>query len=254
MALLGDYHTHTNYSHGKSTIEENVQSAVAKGLTQIAITEHGFKHRLYGVKREDIKKMREDIDAIKDKYPIEIFLGIEANIMSFDGEVDICLEDYNDLDIVIVGYHIATIPGKHGFWFKMRNHFYKLFKIATKKTIRKNTEAYVKAMRNYDIDIISHPSRFCPVNMDEIAKVAVETNTLIELNGKNIGMTDDQIMTCYKAGCKFILDSDAHHEKDVGNVNKGLQKMLKLRLPESCIVNYNSLPTFKKDKVKRVKK
>ena len=53
-----DYHTHTIYSpgplrsHGKGTPEENVQAAIEKGLTGIAISEHGPGHLTYGIKRE----------------------------------------------------------------------------------------------------------------------------------------------------------------------------------------------------------
>ena len=54
MILLGDYHTHTKYSrhnHGKGSVLENASVASNKGLKQIAITDHGFSHRLYGVRR-----------------------------------------------------------------------------------------------------------------------------------------------------------------------------------------------------------
>ena len=32
MQILADYHTHTIYSHGKGTIEENVKVAISKGI------------------------------------------------------------------------------------------------------------------------------------------------------------------------------------------------------------------------------
>ena len=39
--LKFDWHTHTVYSHGKGTIEDNVKVAIEKNLTSIAITDHG---------------------------------------------------------------------------------------------------------------------------------------------------------------------------------------------------------------------
>lgn len=44
MIITADYHTHTNYSHGKGTPEENVLAAIEKGLRRIAISEHAGAH------------------------------------------------------------------------------------------------------------------------------------------------------------------------------------------------------------------
>ena len=44
MILYGDYHTHTIYTHGTGSIEDNVKTAIKRGLKQIAITEHSFSH------------------------------------------------------------------------------------------------------------------------------------------------------------------------------------------------------------------
>ena len=55
MILFGDYHTHTIYTHGKSTIEENVLVAIKKGLKEVAITEHSYKHLLILLKEKILK-------------------------------------------------------------------------------------------------------------------------------------------------------------------------------------------------------
>ena len=67
-------------------------------------------------------------------------------------------------------------------------------------------------------------------------------------------MTDKEILIAYKEGAKFIINSDAHSPKRVGECHKGLEAMLRLRLPESAVVNYNSLPTFKAEKRRKAKK
>lgn len=43
MEILGDYHTHTVFSHGHGSIEDNVKAAIKMGLKEIAITDHGFR-------------------------------------------------------------------------------------------------------------------------------------------------------------------------------------------------------------------
>ena len=60
--LLYDLHTHTTFSHGKGSIEDNVKVAIEKGLKAIAITDHGPGHLTYGIKREAIPIMRKQID------------------------------------------------------------------------------------------------------------------------------------------------------------------------------------------------
>ena len=44
LKVVADYHTHTIYSDGKGTIEQNVKSAIDKGLEIIGISDHGYKH------------------------------------------------------------------------------------------------------------------------------------------------------------------------------------------------------------------
>ena len=72
MLLYGDYHTHTTYSrhnHGKGTVLENASVASDKGLKQIAITDHGFNHEFYGIRRKDLPQLKEDILNAKKMYP-----------------------------------------------------------------------------------------------------------------------------------------------------------------------------------------
>ena len=156
MILFGDYHTHTIYTHGKSTIEENVVSAINKGLKQIAITEHSYKHFANPVKRENIKVMREEVDRLNIKYPeIDILLGIECNLLGVNGEIDLTEEEEKMLDLVVLGYHKTFKPTfKNFFKFLVPNTL--RFWPVSKKRIEINTNAYINAMKNHKIDILAH--------------------------------------------------------------------------------------------------
>ena len=65
MILTGDYHTHTPYSHGKNTVLENTMAAKKLGLKEIAITDHGFNHLLFGLKRKRLPDLRAEIEEAK---------------------------------------------------------------------------------------------------------------------------------------------------------------------------------------------
>ena len=256
MALLADYHTHTKYSrnnHGKSTIEQNVRVAYEKGLRQIAITDHGFNQKISGVRRKDIPQVKAEIEEAKELYPIDVLLGVEANLISSTGDIDIIPEDYENLDIILCGFHrvVKSTSKREQFRFIIKNILCEIFHHTSKKQREKNTNAYINAMRKYDIDIITHLNHACKVDVEKVARVAKETNTYIELNGKRLGMTDAEILKCYELGCKFVINSDAHSANRVGDCHLGLQAALRLRLPDSCIANYNNIIELKRDKRKK---
>ena len=253
MALLADYHTHTKYSrknHGKGSIEENVRVAYERGLSQIAITDHGFNQKLYGVRRKDIPQIKKEIENATEMYPIDVLLGVEANLISSNGDIDIVPEDYDNLDIVLCGFHrlVKSTSTKQQIGFVLKNIVCELFHHTSKKQREKNTNAYINAMRKYNIDILTHLNHACKVDVEKVARVAKETNTLIELNGKRLGMSDKEILKCYELGCKFVINSDAHSPSRVGECHRGLEACLRLRIPDSAIVNYNQLPKLKKDR------
>ena len=209
MALSGDYHTHTKYSrrnHGKGTVEEQVKAAVEKGLSQVAITDHGFNQVLYGVRRSDMAKMREEINEAKERYPIEVLQGVETNLISARGDIDIEPSDYEYLDVLLCGYH-KMVKGarRRDFFFLFKNLLSSVFHITSRRQRERNTNAFINAMKNYHIDVITHLNHGCKVDVQKVAKVAKETNTYIELNGKRLGMSDNEIMIAYSSEIDDIM-------------------------------------------------
>ena len=240
MKILGDYHTHTTYTHGRSTIEENVAQAENLGLKEIAITEHCYKAH-YCIKRGDLGKMRQDIDAIKDKYKVKILLGIEANLISRDGDVDITDEELEGLDLVVLGFHKFTrVKFAEFFKFVLPNL---LRRKPSKKQIERNTQAYIRAMDKHRVSILAHLGYAgCSVDCVRLAEECVKRNIYIELNGKRINFTKEDIDGMIATGVKFIIDSDAHHKYNVGKNHRAFNLIEKYNIPREQIANLDKLP------------
>ena len=242
MRLLGDYHTHTTYTHGTSTVEENIQQAEVLGLKEIAITEHsykGFNH----IKVGDLPKIKADIDAVKDKYNVRVLLGIEANLMSEDGDIDISDEELKDLDVVVLGYHKASkLKFSQFIKFSIPNMFRKK---PTKKQIERNTMAYIRAMDKHRINILAHLGYAgCAVDCVRLAKECVKRNIYIELNGKRINFTKEDVLAMVETGVKFIIDSDAHKKENVGKNSMAFNLIEKYNIPLEQVANVDKLPKF----------
>jgi putative hydrolase len=244
MKLSGDFHTHTVYTHGKSTIEENVSQADNLGLKAIAITEHCYNSK-YAIKRGDLDKMREDINNIKDKYSVNVLLGIEANLISRKGDIDIDDEELKDLDLVILGFHKMTRSSmKERLKFFLPNI---LFKRKSKKRIEENTNAYISAINKHRVSILAHLNYGgCKVDVKKLAKICVEKGIYIELNGKRINFSKQEIQDMVDADVKFIISSDAHSKYAIGKNHRAFNLIEKYKIPLRQIVNIDGkMPKFK---------
>lgn len=251
MQLYGDYHTHTIYSHGRGTIEANILSAIDKGLKEIAITDHGFRHTAYNVRRSDFPFQRQEVERLRRKYPqIKILLGLETNLQGNNGRIDIGYKDIPGLDIIICGYHQFVLPPnpKQCFAFWLPNFWQCTFKYVTPKRIALNTDAYINAINRYPIDIISHPQYGIKIDVVAVAKEAKRLGTFLELNGKKVSMTDKEIEEVVQTGVGLIINSDAHHPNSVGKFDEPMSFVKRLGIPESQIVNYHSHPNFRNER------
>lgn len=240
IKIIADYHTHTIYSHGKGTILDNVSEARYKGLKEIAITDHGFKHFAFGVKRRKLEKMRQEIDDINKRFEdIKVLLGIECNIISKDGAIDIDDASLKYLDILALGYHMMVIPDGvidyHHIYVK--NYLYRLKKVKNYRIIQDNTDTMIKAINNYKIDFITHPGARIPMDINKLAIGASKVGTALEINANSNVMTVEEIKNAASSGVKFVINSDAHTPTDVGNFKSGPNLAKEAGLTKEQILN-----------------
>ncbi len=227
MNFVLDTHSHTIVSgHAYNTMKEMVDTASEKGLQAIALTDHapmlpgttGLFHfmNLYVVPR----KMN----------GVELFLGVELNIMDETGRVDLPESVYNNLDLVIASIHAPV----------------ECYGESKGKSL--NTQAYLNAMKHKGIDIIGHPddNRY-PVDYDTLVAAAKEHKVLLELNNSSLNprgyrehALENQIAMlelCKKYKTPISLGSDAHVDVDLGNFDRVRNVIEMCDFPEELIIN-----------------
>ncbi len=250
IILEGDYHTHTVFSsgykkrgtHATGTIEENVKAAFEKGLETLVISEHGPGHYLYGLRTENIKYMREEILRLNQIYEpkgLKILLGLEANLIGLDGELDVDDSIIKKLDILLMGYHYGATPNSlsdiNGLYILPQ--ISKVFGNLKENTKDKMTRAYIRAIEKYPIDIITHPGSKAEIEIVEVASYAAKYDTALEISSKHTELSIKSLNKIKDIPVKLYINSDAHKPSDVGSAEEGIRKAIESGIDLNRIVN-----------------
>ena len=106
MKALIDLHTHTLVSgHAYSTIKENVESARLAGLKYIGLSEHApdmpaSPHAYYF---QNVHVIPKEINGVR------VIQGIEANILDYDGNIDVTPDMVVHMNYMLVSLHPPCI-------------------------------------------------------------------------------------------------------------------------------------------------
>lgn len=231
-----DYHTHTTYSrnnHGKGSVEENVIEARKKGLTELAISDHGLGHLFYGIKKSEIPNLRSDIDRVNEKYKdIKVYMSVEANIINSQTGLDMNAEESKKFDFLIAGYHFGVLNG-----FCAQNWILEKISKSSKSLVIKNTDMTIRAIYENDIKILTHPGDKYEIDILQVARACAKRNTLMEISSWHKNLTVNQLKIIMNEDVKFVISSDAHTPSKVGTFENGLARALDAGLDISRIDN-----------------
>jgi len=218
----GDFHIHSNYSDGSSSIEEIVKTALNYGYKFVGIADHSQSAKYAGgLSIEKLLERNKEIDRIQKKYPqIKILKAMEVDILG-DGSLDYPDDILAQLDIVIAAIH-------SGF--------------------TKNPEKRImKAMENEYVKIIAHPTgrligsrESYQLDLDKIFKKAVETNTALEINAyyERLDLNDYNCRKAKEYGVKFAIGTDAHNVDAMWQIRLGIGVARRAWLTEKDIYNF----------------
>ena len=197
-----DFHVHSTWSDGVSSIRENVLQAIKEGLSGIAICDHSQSLKIAkGLSIDRLKEKIKEVELLRKEFPkFKIFMGSEVDIKS-DGTLDYPDEILDKLDVVVASIHTST-----------------------KKDV---TDIYKIAIETGKVDIIGHiTGRMIndrpglDLNIEQVLKACATNNVAIELNCQpnRLDANDVILKRCKQLGIKIALGSDAHEKNQISYV------------------------------------
>ncbi len=239
MKFVVDTHTHTIASgHAYSTVQEMAREAAVNGVEMFAVTDHGP-----AMKGAPCLYHFGNLRAIPESlYGVRVLKGVEANIVDFEGNVDMPIGYLRRLDFVLASFHdICITPGSK----------------------EEHTNAYINLFKNPYVDAVAHPGNpQFEVDIEKVVMAAKEYGKFIEINNNSFtvrsGCEDNCrnfVIECKKKGVKIVCGSDAHISFEVGKFDKVYRLLEEVGMPENLVMNtsISNFDEFIENKRKRIR-
>ena len=222
--IRGDLHMHTRDSDGRATLEEMAEAARALGYEYVAITDHSkalamangmdekraieFAHRVRGMDQRGLG--------------LRVFSGVECDIRR-DGVMDLENDALGELDLVIGSVHSYM-----------------------NQESAEMTDRLLRALECPHLRVLGHPTGRVllhrdpfPFDFDAVAAEAARRNVYLEINAspERLDLTASLIRAAKAKGCKFAINTDAHHPKHLANMRYGVCMARRGWLEASDILN-----------------
>ncbi|MEY2481789.1 MAG: putative hydrolase [Verrucomicrobiota bacterium] len=232
--LRGDLQMHTRWSDGSAGVLEMARAAEQRGYEYVAVTDHSKGLKIAGgIDEESLAQqaleIREANVAMRDSG-VTVLRSIEMNLNP-RGEGDMDPKALARLDLVLGAFHSAL------------------------RKKEDQTERYLAALRNPDIQILGHPrgriynyriglKADWPRVFAEAARLdkAVEIDSYPDRQDLNVAL----LKIARKAGVRISLGTDSHHAHQLEFIELGLAAALKAKIPSDRIVNFMDLKNLKR--------
>ena len=206
--IQGMTHCHTDYSDGANSIEEMALAAAAMGMKYLTITDHSpTAYYARGVALDRLMAQWEEIDRVQERVEIKLLKGTESDITEA-GALDYPDAVLERFDVIIASIHARN-----------------------KMNAAQMTDRLMKALQLPVFKIWGHPlgrliqSR-APIDcrMEEILDAVAASRAAIEINGDphRLDLEPRWIRRGKERGIKFIVSTDAHSTRGLGNLQFGV--------------------------------
>lgn len=240
--IKGDLHIHSSYdlkpSHdfGINTYEQIASYAKKLGYEYVGFSDHNPKISDLGEKKiiEIMKKRKDHIENIfsrERKSGVKHFIGLELDILP-DGKIALPEKAIEYVDYLIVSVHSSF-----------------------SQNIKQMTKRVLEAIKYPKVKILGHPTgrllgkrEGFELEWEKIFAYCKNKNIAVEINAwpERLDLPDTLVREALGNGVKFIINTDAHANEQMGNMRYGVSVARRGWCRKSDIINTLPYLEFKK--------
>lgn len=218
---LMDCHAHTIASgHAYNTFEELAETAKTRGLTHFCLTEHGpaMPGSCGPIYFANMRILPKVLGGVR------IFHGIEANILDYEGTLDIPERALPRMEVISASLHdVVMQPG----------------------TKEENTSAVLGAIELPYVDFLCHLGNPAfPLDYEAVLQAAKKKDKMIEINNASFfvrkGCAQNCVniaRRCVELDIPMVVGSDTHYRYDLGYFPYADKCLTIAGVPDELIVN-----------------
>ena len=236
--IHGDLHMHTTATDGEDTLGAMVRAAIARGLSYVAITDHGQRVTMaHGLDRKRLLRQWGEIDRLNESLakdgppPIVVLKGIEVDMLE-KGGLDFPDDVLERADWVVASLHYGQSQPR-----------------------ARITARIVEAIENPFVRVIGHPTgrllnRRPPydVDIEAVIEAAARTGTFLEINANpwRLDLDDRHAAAARQAGVKLVISTDAHSTQGLDVMRCGILQARRAGLEPDDVANTRTLAGLRK--------
>jgi len=230
-AIVGDCHSHSDWSDGGSTIRDMALAARDAGHSYLALTDHSPRLTVaHGLSAERLAHQIDVVEQLNEELsPFRVLTGMEVDILE-DGSLDQEEELLARLDLVVASVHSKLAMDSKPMTARM-----------------------VKAIESPHTDVLGHCTgrllvgrgrRQSSFDAEKVFTACSSTGTAVEINSRPERRDPPEalLLVALEAGCLFAIDSDAHAPGQLEWLPNGCELAVSAGVGADRIVNTRTLP------------
>lgn len=226
--LRGDLQMHTRWSDGSGTIAEMANAAKDRLYEYIAITDHSKGLKIAGgidertLRKQGLEIAKINASASRSGGKLIVLRSVEMNL-NLRGEGDMSRASLSGLDFVLGSFHSSL------------------------RIIEDQTNRYIAALRNPNIQILGHPRGRIynyrlglRANWPRVFAEAARLDKALEIDcyPDRQDLNVELLKVAREHGTRISLGTDAHHPWQLEFIELGLAAALQAKIPARRIVNF----------------